>query len=116
MDTLTFENLPSAVNQLNKKLESIELLLKKKSNEQSQDQSDQPLTVKQAASFLSIAVPTLYTLTSRGTIPFMKRGKRLYFSRVELMDYLKEGRKKTNSEIAEQASEYIISKKGASNE
>ena len=58
------------------------------------DQPEQLLTIQQAAEFLSLTVPTLYSKTSKGELPFMKRGKRLYFSRTELLEYIKEGRKK----------------------
>ena len=37
----------------------------------------------------------------------MKRSKRLYFSNYELMDYLKQGRIKTNSELDQEADSYL---------
>ena len=58
-------------------------------------ETDKLLTVHEAAEFLSLAVPTVYSMVSRGELPVMKRSKRLYFSRVELINYLKQGRKKT---------------------
>jgi len=42
----------------------------------------------------------------------MKRGKRLYFSRTELLEYLKAGRKKTNAEIEGEAETYLKRKGG----
>ena len=115
MEILTFDQLPVAVNQLNKKLENIERLLLQKNEQQPVEQSDQLLTVQEAAEFLSLAVPTIYTKTSRGELPVMKmkRGKRLYFSRVELTEYLKAGRKKTLAETAKEADQYLIKKNGA---
>jgi len=65
------------------------------------------MTVHQAAEFLSLAVPSLYSMVSRGTLPFMKRSKRIYFSRCELLDYLKEGRKQTNAELIANADQFI---------
>ena len=41
----------------------------------------------------------------------MKRSKRLYFSRTELLDYLKEGRKKSNAEIDQEAQAYFSNNK-----
>lgn len=52
------------------------------------------MTIQEAAEFLSLTVPTMYSKVSKGELPFMKRGKRLYFSRTELMEYVKAGRKK----------------------
>jgi len=71
------------------------------------DQPEQLLTIKEAAEFLSLAVPTIYSKCSKGELPLMKRGKRLYFSRTELLEYIKIGRKKSNAEITAEADEYI---------
>ena len=80
------------------------------------DQPEQLLTIQQAAEFLSLSVPTLYSKVSRGELPVMKRSKRLYFSRTELMEYIKEGRKKTNAEIEQEAEAYLLNnKKGLNN-
>jgi len=68
---------------------------RKKTNEQ----TEKLLTIKEAAKFLDFTVPTVYAKVSRGELPVMKRGKRLYFSNIELVEYLKAGRKKTNAEI-----------------
>lgn len=73
---------------------------------------DQLLSVQEAAQFLSLAVPTIYNMVHKGELPVMKRSKRLYFSRTELMAYLKQGRKKTTLEIAREADKYLKNKKG----
>lgn len=73
--------------------------------------SDQLLTIQQAAEFLSLAVPTVYSMVSRKEIPYMKQRKRLYFSQLELTQYLKEGRRKTNAEINTEAEIYLAKKK-----
>jgi excisionase family DNA binding protein len=107
MTTLTFEQLPEAVTRLAAKLESIEqLLLNQK--EQPKEPTEKLLTVKQAAEFLKLSVPTMYSKVSRGELPVMKRGKRLYFSEKELMEYLKAGRKKSNAEIEAEAETYLL--------
>ena len=59
-------------------------------------EKDVLLTVKQTAKLLHMTVPTIYTKVSRKELPYMKRGKRLYFSRTELLAYLKEGSVKPN--------------------
>jgi len=80
------------------------------------DQPEQLLTIQQAAEFLSLSVPTLYGKVSKGELPVMKRSKRLYFSRTELLEYLKDGRKKSNAEIEEEAKAYLLNnKKGLNN-
>lgn len=76
-------------------------------------QPEKLLSIKEAAQFLNLSVPTLYSKVSRNTIPFMKRSKRLYFSSSELMAYLKEGRNKSNSEIEKEAEAYLLNNKQA---
>jgi excisionase family DNA binding protein len=73
---------------------------------------DEFLTVKEAAEFLRLSVPTVYTLISKSQLPVMKRSGRCYFLKAELTKYLKEGRKKTILEIAGEADKYLTSKKG----
>jgi excisionase family DNA binding protein len=74
------------------------------------DHPEQFLTVQEAAKFLNLKIPTIYSKVSKGELPFMKRSKRLYFSSTELLDYLKKGRKKTIAEIEEEAEEYLSKK------
>lgn len=76
--------------------------------EHNEEIPDQLLTVQEAADLLKLTVPTIYSKVSRGELPVMKRSKRLYFSRQELMDYLKTGRKKSNAEIEAQAESYLL--------
>ncbi len=103
MKNLTFESLPTAVAQLHEKLENIERLLQSQSSRNPFTPQKSLLTVKEAAEFLSLAVPTIYSMVSRGELPHMKRSKRLYFDREELISFLKDGRQQTNEEIEESA-------------
>jgi excisionase family DNA binding protein len=77
-------------------------------------ETDELLTVQDTAKFLSLSVPTVYTLISKGELPVMKRSKRCYFSKIELITYLKQGRKKTFAETAKEAESYL-KKKGGNN-
>ena len=110
MEQLTFEQLPKAFSQFNDRLENIEKLLLQRSNPITPE-TDQLLTIKQAAELITLSVPTLYGLVSRKEIPVSKRGKRLYFSKFELTDWIKAGRKLTTAEIDTKAEAYIINQK-----
>jgi excisionase family DNA binding protein len=93
-------------------------ILKAVRNEQphTAEPTEQLLTIQEAAEFLKLTVPTLYSKVSKGELPVMKRSKRLYFSRAELLAYLKEGRKKSNAEIEQEAKAYLLNhKKGLNN-
>lgn len=107
-ENLTFEQLPKAVSQLNEKLDSLKTLLLKK--QEPQEKPDELLTIKQAAKFLTLSVATLYSKVSKNEIPYMKKSKRLYFSRTELLDYLKNGKHKSNAEIEAAAQDYLNGK------
>ena len=75
--------------------------------EQTQQEPDQLLTVEQCAEFLKLSKATIYGLISKGELPVMKRSKRCYFSRLELVQYLKEGKRKSNSETKSEAESYL---------
>jgi excisionase family DNA binding protein len=63
---------------------------------------NKPMTIEEAAKFLSLSKSHIYKLTSRGEIPHYKpTGKRIYFFRDDLIDFLKAGRVRTNTEIRE---------------
>ena len=66
--------------------------------------TDELLTVQDTAKFLHLSVPTIYGLIHKGELPVMKRSKRCYFSRHELLEYMKQGRKKTLAETASEIS------------
>lgn len=106
---ITFEQLPAAVAGLYAKIESLEELLR---NQQPPTAQDELMTVDEAAKFLHLSVATLYAKVSAMTIPVSKRAGRLYFSKAELIDYVKGGRKKTQAEIQAEASRYVGKKKG----
>lgn len=109
METITFDQLPQAVSQLSQRLANIENLLSRQQSNSS-NEVEELLSVQKTAEFLNLSVPTIYSKVSKGELPVMKRSKRLYFSRAELMEYLKKGRKRTNSEIEEGACEYLKKK------
>jgi len=103
---ITFNELPRAISQLYDKLTGIEQLLLSRELS-TKTESDQLLTVQETADFLHLSVPTIYGLNSKGELPACKRGKRLYFSKQELTNWIKAGRKKTNSEIQAEADVYV---------
>jgi excisionase family DNA binding protein len=111
-ENLTFENLPIAVSMLTKEVSELKKLLLDKNEKQPSLQPEKLLTIQEAAEFLNLTVPTIYSKVSKGELPVMKRGKKLHFSSVELMQYLKAGRKKSYSEIDSEAENYLKMKGG----
>lgn len=68
------------------------------------------LTIEEAATFLKISIHTIYSKVSKKELPSMKRNGRLYFSNLDLVNYLKSGRKLTNDEIDASAENYLSRK------
>lgn len=67
------------------------------------------LSAEQAAQFIGVSLATLYGLTSARKIPHNKRGKRLYFDRQELINWIRAGKRKSQTEIENEAAEFIAS-------
>ena len=107
---LTFEQLPKAVKQIADTVNNIERLLLAKSETVQPEKADL-FTIQQAAQFLTLSVPTIYGLVQRSEIPVNKRGKRLYFSKQELTDWIKAGRKKTIAEIDKEVETHLSKNK-----
>lgn len=97
MKLFTFEQLPEAVTQLYEKLDSIEKFIEEKLNEL--ENKEELMTISAASKMLNLSVATLYSKVCRKEIPVNKQGKRLYFYKSELLEWIKLGRIKTNIEI-----------------
>jgi len=108
--TLSFDQLPSAVAQLFIKLESIEKLLSIKPEIRPDPvlwfdidglcdyHTDKP------------AKATVYGWVHTEQIPYYKTGKKLRFLKSEIDLWLQSGKRKTQIEIANEATEYINKK------
>ena len=69
------------------------------------------LNFNEAAKYLELSHSHLYKLTSASNIPFYKpNGKKLYFNRPELDEWLLRNRNVTIDEIEQQAADYLIKK------
>lgn len=66
------------------------------------------MSIQEVAEYLDISVGTIYKKTSKREIPFIRKGKRLYFMKHEIDEWLLEGRNKTQEEIEKQAADYIM--------
>jgi excisionase family DNA binding protein len=97
METFNFNELPEVVRQLFEKVERIEILLERL-EPKAENESDL-LNIEEAAAYLKVSVAALYTKVSRQEIPYSKPGKRLYFNRIDLKEWIRQGKRKTLSEI-----------------
>ena len=110
---LTHDTLPKGVEFLMNEISELKRLILKNQVQQKSEPQEELLTIKEAANLLHLSVPTLYSKNSKGEIPNVcKRGKRLYFSKQSLIEWIKEGRQKSNLETTKEAEEFLTNKKG----
>ena len=65
-------------------------------------------TMDETAKYLKISKPTLYGLTAKRIIPHYKRGKRLYFRKADMDEWIYKGKVKTDAEIKDEVSNYFV--------
>ena len=93
------------------KLNNIENLLKTvMKNDNGTVTITEVLNLNQAAEYVSLSKSAIYKKTSERNIPHFKQGKKLYFKRSELDDWLTGLKISTNAEIEKQANDYIMKK------
>lgn len=84
----------------------------------SQEAQSNLITIDQAAELLQLAKPTIYSKHSKGEIPgICKVGKKLFFEKDVLIQWIKESRKFSDIELEEKADTILCNtKKGLNNE
>jgi predicted DNA-binding transcriptional regulator AlpA len=114
---LTFDKLPEAVTKLTKEVSELKRLLIEKQEQPPTDQPVKFIDVDELSQLIHLSKPTIYTKNSKNELPGVcKRGKRLYFQKDVIIEWIKEGRKKSNAEIEQEAKAYLLNnKKGLNN-
>lgn len=69
-----------------------------------------PMNVGEVSEYLKISVSSIYKLTSSSEIPHYKSGKKLYFKKDEIDEWVFSNRIKTKDDIEKEAMEYIRKK------
>lgn len=90
MEPFTFEELPVAVTRIFRKMKKIEKLLKlhRRLIQEKEDFMD----IEEAAQYLRLSIATVYSKVCRRELPANKKGKKLYFSRKELKNWIRNGK------------------------
>jgi excisionase family DNA binding protein len=110
MDKLSFENLPAAVSILLEKVSNIEMQLQKSSGQQPPTDTWFDLSGLCQYHPDKPAKPTVYAYVQNRTIPFHKKGKKLFFLKSEIDTWLKSGRRSTALEIEAEVDGYFTPK------
>ena len=66
-----------------------------------------PMDVKDLSVYLKLSISAIYKLTSTSEIPHYKSGKRLYFKKEDIDEWIFSNRIKTRDDIEKGAMEYI---------
>ena len=97
---------------------SNEILILEKLEKLEQRIGEQNLLMKEvlnfndACNYLDISASHLYKLTSQKSIPhFCPQGKKLYFNRAELDEWLQRNRQTSTNEIETMAANYLLTHK-----
>lgn len=96
---------------MNKTIDNETLLLKVESQEHRIEvlenilhEAKDVLTLEEAALFLGISKSSLYKMTHKNVLPFYRpNGKLIYFEKVELLKWMRQGRTMSEAETQEAA-------------
>ncbi|MCG8858902.1 helix-turn-helix transcriptional regulator [Tenacibaculum finnmarkense] len=107
---ITFENFPTVLAEVLELQKELKALLLSKETNQPQE-LEEPINIKEVAKLTELSVATLYGYVQRCEIPNYKKGNRLKFFKSEIIDWIKEGKVKTVSEIEADADAYLSNNK-----
>ena len=98
-----FEIIEQRLNNIENQLSE---LLKMAKAPTLKEATEEIMTVEQLSDYLTIARQTIYEKCSKKEIPYFKAGKRLYFKKSVINDWINSGRRYTTDELMQQAEEW----------
>lgn len=115
MKDITFETLPKAMAYLIAKVEGLEKALKEK-EEVPVTPADRWMNLDELVAYLPDhpAKSTAYNWVNKREIPYHKGGKKLRFLQSEIDAWLSEGKRRSESELRDEANKYCETRKIAS--
>lgn len=88
--------------------EKISEKIKKSFEDKISNNESEFLSIEETAKLIKLAKPTIYGLVHKKAIPHHKKGKRLYFLKSELLEWIKSGKRTSKSDIEKQADSYLL--------
>ncbi|NVK08065.1 MAG: helix-turn-helix domain-containing protein [Tenacibaculum sp.] len=108
MEAPKFEQLPKLVADLTEEVRLMKsLIIQKKPH----PKEEEPIKIEEVAELTGYSVSTLYGFCSNGTIPFFKRNSRNFFFKGEIIEWIKEDKRKTSKEIENDVDNFLSSRK-----
>ena len=90
------------------RLDRIEKAIEQLSDNGSLANANDPMDIKALSTYIKTSPSAIYKFTSLGSIPHYKNGKRLYFKREEINEWIFTTKVNTAYDIDKAANEYII--------
>lgn len=111
---VTHDNMPMVLSMIMQKLDLLEELFNRSQNKP-QEVTDEWMNLKQLCAYLPShpAEQTVYGWTSTRTIPYHKNGKHIVFSKSEIDEWIRKGKRKSEADLEAEALAFINSKKEA---
>lgn len=103
-----FEIIIEQLNTIERKIEAVELSLNFKTENQTYSEV---MSLNQLCEYCGFTKSYVYKQTSTREIPHYKKGKRLYFKRTEIDEWLFKEKIKTMDDIQREATLYSIRKR-----
>lgn len=110
--TVTHDNMPMVLGMIMQKLDRLEQKLNL-SQDRPQEVVDEWMNLEQLCEYLPShpAEQTVYGWTSTRTIPYHKNGKHIVFSKVEIDEWIRQSKRKSESDLEAEAMAFINSSK-----
>ena len=68
------------------------------------------LNIEELTKLIGLTKPTIYGHVHRNTIPYIKKGKMLRFSKLDILHWLENGKNNSKSDLEAKANEYLAKK------
>lgn len=78
---------------------------------QVEDKTDTFLNVDQVAELLNLKKATIYSKVSKNSIPFIKKGKLLLFSKADILQWLQKSKHEDISDVSTKVNNYLFNNK-----
>jgi len=107
MKEINYNNLPQSIQYLLDRIEYVVRILEKLNFS---EEKPEMMTIEECSDLISLSKHSIYSLCSKRKLPHIKKGRRLYFEREKILEYLLSGRRQTKTEISKNAMDNIIIK------
>ena len=71
---------------------------------------DEFLNIDELSNFIGLTKPTIYGHVHRNSIPFIKKGKMLRFSKNDILNWLQEGKSQSKNQLEAKVNQYLVNK------